>query len=75
MWESFKSDLAVDGNTNTQFLISNTCSHTGSGDMNPWWVVDLGQMFDIQGVILFNRGDCCGKMTLNSTIQCKSSCQ
>ena len=47
---------AVDGNHNTHFF-GGSCSHTGVGDANPWWYVDLGQQYRIESVALTNRGD------------------
>jgi len=48
---------AVDGNTNSRFS-GRSCTHTQSTD-KPWWMVDLGSFYDVQQVIVFNRGDCC----------------
>ena len=51
-------ERAVDGNTDQDYK-SKSCSHTKSTDAI--WEVDLGQMCLIDHVIIYNRGDCCGK--------------
>ncbi|MEM6630146.1 MAG: PKD domain-containing protein [Bacteroidota bacterium] len=54
------ASLAVDGNTDgTGSPWGNaTLMHTQS-EAQPWWQVDLGQVSDIQEVILYNRTGCC----------------
>ena len=49
---------AVDGSTNT-FYFSNSCTHT-KAESDPWWQVDLAADYNVQEVMLTNRGDCCG---------------
>ncbi|KAI8503301.1 hypothetical protein Bbelb_191220 [Branchiostoma belcheri] len=50
---------AVDGNTNGQFN-GGSCTHTwGSGSYNPTWWVDLGQTYQVNRVVIYNRWDCC----------------
>ena len=49
---------AVDGNENTD-LTQHSCAHTQL-DKSPWWEVDLGKTYNITGVEITNRGDCCG---------------
>ncbi|XP_052676614.1 fucolectin-like [Crassostrea angulata] len=46
---------AVDGNRGTD-IIEDTCSHTGGGDSNPWWMVDLQAVYYIKTVRILNRG-------------------
>ena len=58
-----KSSKAVDGNTDSHFD-AGSCSQTAEGDHDPWWAVDLGQLFTVQGVVFYNRKDCCGKFLL-----------
>lgn len=49
------ANYAVDGNRGTD-IIENRCSHTGGGDLNPWWMVDLQAVYYIKTVRIFNRG-------------------
>ena len=49
---------AIDGNTNQNYS-ANSTSHTADGDNMPWWEVDLGRVYAISGVEIFNRTDCC----------------
>jgi len=67
VWESSTQydgvpSRAVDGNTKTIYS-GLSCSHTAAGDTDPWFVVDLGRWFIVQGVILYNRADCCGEFS------------
>ena len=47
---------AVDGNTASSWS-SRSCTHTNTE--YAWWRVDLGNDFDISGIKITNRGDCC----------------
>ncbi|XP_078496922.1 pentraxin fusion protein-like isoform X2 [Lissotriton helveticus] len=55
---------AIDGSLITNYL-KNTCSHTDL-DIEPWWMVDLGRVYQISFVVILNRGDCCSDR-LNGT--------
>nr|XP_029541282.1 CD209 antigen-like isoform X1 [Oncorhynchus nerka] len=46
---------AIDGKRNTHY---ESCTHTLK-DRNPWWRVDLLNVYRITDVTLTNRGDCC----------------
>nr|XP_034316460.1 uncharacterized protein LOC109621178 [Crassostrea gigas] len=48
-------EYAVDGNRGTDLILDN-CAHTGDGDTNPWWMVDLQAMYSIKSVRILNRG-------------------
>ena len=54
----FTADLAVDGNTDPNAL-RNSCSHPNSYQQNIpcWWYVELGGVYSIKQVILYNRQD------------------
>eukprot|EP00105_Crassostrea_gigas_P023013 XP_011442722.1 PREDICTED: fucolectin [Crassostrea gigas] len=52
---NYSADLAVDGNNGTDFVVD-LCTHTGNGDTNPWWLVDLQADYFIKSVRIFNRG-------------------
>lgn len=69
VWEAASSaDKVVDGITNlghpNQF-------HSGSGDRYPWWQVDLGQVYLIQEIVIWNRVDCCQTRLRDITVQIK----
>ena len=51
------SSLAVDGNTNPDY-IQGSCSTTEEED-DPWWMVDLGIEYPVERVLVTSRGDCC----------------
>ncbi|XP_061171836.1 fucolectin-like [Saccostrea echinata] len=51
----FESGLAVDGNRNTD-IDANSCTTTASDDANPWWRVDLLNVYYIVSVRMLNRG-------------------
>lgn len=52
---NYTSDLAVDGNTQGNFL-SDLGSHTQS-EKNAWWEVDLGTNDSLDKIIIWNRTD------------------
>ena len=45
-----------------------TFTHTGDGDLAPWWQVDLGSEQPMVEVALFNRIDCCPERFYNLTV-------
>lgn len=47
---------AIDGNTNASYG-SGTQTHTQENTENPWWEVDLGDEYPIDGIAVFNRDD------------------
>ncbi|XP_016358315.1 fucolectin-like [Sinocyclocheilus anshuiensis] len=50
---------AVDGNRQSISMLG-SCNVT-NGDMNPWWRVDLLDVYRVTRVSITNRGDCCEK--------------
>ena len=50
------ADKAVDGDTNGSYG-AGTSTHTIEGDNSPWWEVDLGQAYPIDGIGVYNRTD------------------
>ena len=50
------AERAVDGNTASSWS-GMSCTHTNSE--RAWWRVDLNNDFDISGIKITNRGDCC----------------
>ncbi|XP_060603499.1 CUB and sushi domain-containing protein 3-like [Ruditapes philippinarum] len=52
---TFRSPLGVDGDT-TQDKYANSCFVT-DWEIGPWWKVDLGAMYRINRVVLYNRLD------------------
>ena len=53
----------VDGNFDTNYFGTRSCYSTDAWDRtgNAWWAVDLGAAYDIQYVVVTNRGDGGGK--------------
>ena len=49
---------ASDGNTDQDYN-KGSVSHTNS-EKDPWWVLDLGSVKEIESLKIYNRGDCCG---------------
>ncbi|XP_064182541.1 fucolectin-4-like [Anguilla rostrata] len=49
---------AIDGNRDSNYH-HGSCTHTEGA--NPWWRVDLLQVYTIASVTITNRGDCCGE--------------
>ena len=48
----FPSDLAVDGDINN-------FTHTETNTSPSWWRVDLGDVYDINQIVIYNRQNCC----------------
>ncbi|XP_052330059.1 uncharacterized protein LOC118377339 isoform X4 [Oncorhynchus keta] len=55
LYENRNAYDAIDGKRNTHY---GSCTHTLK-DRNPWWRVDLLNVYRITDVTLTNRGDCC----------------
>ncbi|KAL0189940.1 hypothetical protein M9458_017039, partial [Cirrhinus mrigala] len=51
------AEKAVDGNRDTNYR-KGSCTLTKT-EFNPWWRVDLGNVYSISKVAITNRGDCC----------------
>ncbi|XP_048253277.1 fucolectin-like [Haliotis rufescens] len=71
---SFTSDLAVDGNYNTD-IHALSCAHVASdpGASLDWWQVDLQKIFTVLTVSVTNRGDCCHERLTNFTVEVHTS--
>lgn len=54
---------AVDGVINGNWAIGSV-SHTNTTNQD-WWQVDLGQVYNISSINIFNRTDCCGSRLSN----------
>jgi len=50
---------AVDGNTNGDWYNGGTLTHTDPTMDNPWWQVDLQEIYTINSISVKNRADCC----------------
>ena len=48
--------LAIDGNTNGDFHEAQSTTHTAQQD-NPWWELDLGKIYDVRRIAIWNRTD------------------
>ena len=64
------SSRAVDANTNGRYS-QRSVTHTGSGgDQYPWWKVDLGAVYDLEQINIFNRTDgCCSNRLKRFRVQ------
>ena len=63
--DKFPANLAVDGNK-TNF----THTATGSANYPSWWVVDLGDVYDIEQINVFNRtSSCCRTRIVGAQLQ------
>ncbi len=61
---------AVDGNIDANLKMNDaksSVSHTGNEE-SPWWEVDLGAVYDIGKVVVWNRQDCCWDRMQNFTV-------
>jgi mono/diheme cytochrome c family protein len=48
--------LAIDGNTDGNFVVAKSTTHTRDSD-DPWWEVDLGNSQQLDKIVLWNRTD------------------
>uniref|UniRef100_A0A8B9JEP3 Fucolectin tachylectin-4 pentraxin-1 domain-containing protein n=2 Tax=Astyanax mexicanus TaxID=7994 RepID=A0A8B9JEP3_ASTMX len=69
----FHAALANDGITNTN-IYALSCSTTDR-ENQPWWRVDLLDVFNIGKVIVTNRGDCCPERLNGTEIRIGNSLQ
>jgi hypothetical protein len=60
------ADKAVDGIAPASYA---NIWHSGSGDRTPWWQVDLGRVYFIQRIVIWNRQDCCQNRLRDITVQ------
>ncbi|XP_045068618.1 fucolectin-like [Coregonus clupeaformis] len=54
-----KADNAIDGNRESDGQ-KGSCTHTAL-ETNPWWRVDLLDVYRVTAVTITNRGDCCSE--------------
>ncbi|XP_071089950.1 fucolectin-1-like [Haliotis cracherodii] len=68
------SDLAVDGNKNTDHS-AGSCAHTVNQPEPSldWWQVDLQEIFTVLTVSVTNRGECCYERLTNFTVEVHTS--
>ncbi|XP_053398608.1 uncharacterized protein LOC128556854 [Mercenaria mercenaria] len=73
-YQQFHSFRSVDGHDLSQYsgisknlesLTRSTCSATAGNERNPWWYVNLGNIFDIQDIYFFGRRNHLGKASLS----------
>ncbi|XP_048059444.1 fucolectin-like [Megalobrama amblycephala] len=62
---------AVDGNRDSDSR-RGSCTHTKS-EFNPWWRVDLGNVYSINKVTITNRQDCCKERLKGAQIRIGNS--
>lgn len=43
--------------------------HSANGDLDPWWMVDLGEVSIIKEIVLWNRVDCCQLRLQDITVE------
>ncbi len=61
--------LAVDGSRDGNYF-NGSVSHTAeSGDVRPWWQVDLRSVRAVGDVVVYNRTDCCSARLGNFTVE------
>lgn len=55
---TWTADKGVDGAT-SQNMFDDTCFHTNN-ETEPYFIVNLGSVYDISNIYIYNRQDCCG---------------
>jgi hypothetical protein len=62
-WDWYATpELAIDGNTDGNYW-AGSVAHT-LNDYEAWWMVDLGDVFALTEIELWNRTDCCSERIL-----------
>ncbi len=51
-----KAELAIDGNTDGEFHVSKSTTHTAVSK-DPWWEIDLGKSRTVNRITIWNRTD------------------
>lgn len=67
VFEVAHSNRAVDGNTDGNWG-NRSVFHTNGSDQ-PWWEVNLLDVYDISSITIYNRTDCCPERLDNFTIR------
>ncbi len=63
---------ACDGNTNGAFG-QNSCTHT-KDENDPWWEIDLGSIYDVSKITIWNRTDeCCWNRLQGFYVMCSET--
>ncbi|CAJ0932314.1 unnamed protein product [Ranitomeya imitator] len=62
---------AIDGGKNTDYH-KGSCTHTNN-QKNPWWKLDLKQMYKISNVVIANRMDCCKERLMGAEVRIGNS--
>jgi hypothetical protein len=62
IWEGYPASMGTDG-------ILTNFTHTATGDMTPWWLVDLGETFVINQIVIHNRDSCCQERLYNIVVE------
>ncbi|KAI8515636.1 hypothetical protein Bbelb_064490 [Branchiostoma belcheri] len=61
-------EKAVDGSRGTSVSRGDECTHTDNV-YQPWWKVDLADIYTVNRVSVLNRGDCCGERLRNFMVR------
>jgi len=56
---NFGPQLAVDGDTHMKYNEGAKCTHTDKNQPSYWWTVNLGSLYTIDYITIYNREDCC----------------
>ncbi|XP_055757085.1 uncharacterized protein LOC129835473 [Salvelinus fontinalis] len=66
-----QANNAIDGNRESNYFKLH-CTHT-EWDTNPWWRVDLLDVYRVTAVSITNRGDCCSERLNDAEIRIGNS--
>jgi hypothetical protein len=67
---------AIDDNTDGRYFsgsVTHTAEGPGGGTANPWWQVDLGDVYTVYQIQIWNRTDCCAERLNNFKILVRRS--
>uniref|UniRef100_L7N3P4 II-FBPL precursor n=1 Tax=Xenopus tropicalis TaxID=8364 RepID=L7N3P4_XENTR len=63
----YNAAAAIDGDKGTN-IFQHPCSHTNP-DNPAWWQLDLTKKYNIESVVIVNRGDCCSERLRGAEIR------
>ncbi|MBC6993354.1 RICIN domain-containing protein [Neolewinella lacunae] len=63
---------AVDGKTDGRWQNGSVTHTSSAGQNNPWWTVDLGDIYEISRIRIWNRTDCCAERLDNFKVLVKN---
>jgi len=62
-------ERGIDGNSSGTWGHGSITHTAGTADPDPWWMVDLGDLYAVDEVVMHNRTDCCSGRLRDITVE------